>query len=176
MEDQCDLSKLKKKSGKKRKNSRSKGQRFEREVVALFNERFSTTDFMRSPGSGAYATTHRVPEDMRIYGDLITPKWFKFTVECKSGYNHLDISHFLDKNSALWALILQASNDAKAANKEPLLIVKQDRRKPLVFTKEVYWLEALERKKEVISHVTVDGWKMLTLEEFLKFEDSYFQI
>ena len=63
---------------KKRVNSRRKGNAFEREIAKLLNTRFNTTDFCRSPGSGAFATTHLLPQYMKVYGDLITPENFNF--------------------------------------------------------------------------------------------------
>ena len=52
MEDNFDISGLKK---KKKIDSRTKGSSFERQVAKKLNERFNTTEFMRSPGSGAFA-------------------------------------------------------------------------------------------------------------------------
>ena len=84
MKDDYDLSPLRTKP--KRKNSRTKGNAFERHIAKLFNNRFKTTEFSRSPGSGAFATTHQLPEHLKIYGDLITPQKFKYCIECKKGY------------------------------------------------------------------------------------------
>ena len=81
MEDKYDLTSLRKKP--KRKNSRTKGNTFERHIAKTLNDRFETTEFSRSPGSGAFATTHTLPEHLKIYGDLITPQNFKFCIECK---------------------------------------------------------------------------------------------
>ena len=75
----------------KRKNSRTKGNAFERQIAKALNNRFKTTEFSRSPGSGAFATTHSLPEHLKIYGDLITPDKFKYCIECKKGYNHLNL-------------------------------------------------------------------------------------
>ena len=71
---------------KKRINSRRKGNAFERKISTLLNERFETNEFCRSPGSGAFATTHKLPQHIKVHGDLITPEKFKFVIECKSGY------------------------------------------------------------------------------------------
>ena len=89
MKDSYDMKKLRKK--KKRINSRSKGNSYEREVCKLLNERFETNEFSRTPGSGAFATTHNLPEHLKIYGDVITPIKFKYCIECKKGYNKEDI-------------------------------------------------------------------------------------
>ena len=83
MKDDYDLTKLLAKKGKKKLNSKAKGSRFERKISDMLNERFKTKDFCRTPGSGAFATTHSLPDHLRIYGDLITPKNFKFILELK---------------------------------------------------------------------------------------------
>ena len=57
MEDLYNLDNMRKKP--KRKNSKAKGSAFERKVAKLLNEHFETTDFQRTPGSGAFATTHK---------------------------------------------------------------------------------------------------------------------
>ena len=72
---------------KPRVNSRRKGNAFEREIAKLFNTRFNTSEFARTPGSGAFATTHTLPEYLQIHGDLITPKDFAYVIECKTGYD-----------------------------------------------------------------------------------------
>ena len=105
MDDKYDLSNLRSKP--KRKNSRTKGNTFERQVAKLLNDRFKTTEFSRSPGSGAFATTHRVPDHLKIYGDLLTPEKFKFCIECKKGYNNLNLYSLYNNSSELWKFIEQ---------------------------------------------------------------------
>ena len=65
MEDNYDFSALKK---KKRVNSRAKGSSFERSIAKLLNDRFNTTEFSRTPGSGAFATTHTLPDYLKFMG------------------------------------------------------------------------------------------------------------
>ena len=80
MKDIIDIKKLGK---KKRVNSKAKGGAFERQIANILNERFDTKEFNRTPGSGAFATTHQLPEHITVAGDLITPLKFKFCIECK---------------------------------------------------------------------------------------------
>lgn len=131
MEDNFDLSPLKK---KKKKNSRAKGSTFERKIAGDLNKRFDTKEFSRTPGSGAFATTHALPEHLQIHGDLITPANFRYCIECKKGYNDEDLYSLFNHNSAFWGFIDQAIRDAEKSNKEPMLIFKQDRRKILAVT------------------------------------------
>ena len=131
MKDIVDITKLKK---KKRVNSKAKGGAFERKIANLLNEQFETKEFNRTPGSGAFATTHQLPDHITVAGDLITPKKFKFCIECKKGYNDQTIYSLLDYNSKIWQFIEQSEKDAKKLNKMPMIIYKQDRKDTLVIT------------------------------------------
>ena len=133
MKDVFDVTPLKK---KKKVNSRAKGNRFENKVAKMLNERFETDEFCRSPGSGAFATTHKLPKHLQLYGDLITPEKFRFVIECKKGYNSEGISELLNPKSNTLSMIAQASRDSVRANKKFLLIVGQDRKDPIVFTED----------------------------------------
>jgi len=125
MKDNYDLSNLRNKP--KRKNSRTKGNAFERKVAGALNDRFNTTEFSRSPGSGAFATTHTLPEHLKIYGDLITPLNFKYCIECKKGYNKENIYSLYNYSSDLWGFINQCEKDSEKCKRTPLIIFKQDR-------------------------------------------------
>jgi Holliday junction resolvase len=131
MKDIVNLEKLKK---KKRVNSKAKGGAFERQIAKMLNEKFETKEFCRTPGSGAFATTHELPEHITVAGDLITPLNFKFCIECKKGYNDQTIYSLLDYNSKIWQFIEQCEKDAKKMNKMPMIIYKQDRKDILVIT------------------------------------------
>lgn len=130
MKDNFDLTNLKK---KKKINSRTKGNTFERKISKLLNEKFNTTDFQRSPGSGAFATTHTLPDYLKIYGDLITPKDFVFCIECKKGYNKITLGDLLKPNCEIYKFFEQATIAADACGKFPLLIIQQDNKEPLCF-------------------------------------------
>jgi len=134
MKDSYDMKKLRKK--KKRINSRSKGNSYEREVCKLLNERFETNEFSRTPGSGAFATTHNLPEHLKIYGDVITPIKFKYCIECKKGYNKEDILSLINYSSDLWKFLEQTEKEAKKAKKEPLLVFRQDRKKAIAIARK----------------------------------------
>ena len=125
MKDNFDLSNLA--APKKRINSRSKGSSFERKICNLLNSTFETKEFCRTPGSGAFATTHKLPEHLKIHGDLITPEKFKFTIECKKGYNKENLSSLFSSNSKLAEFISQAKKDSIKANKPFIIIWQQDR-------------------------------------------------
>ena len=129
MDDNYDLNKLRKKP--KRKNSRTKGNTFERQVAKLLNDRFKTEEFSRSPGSGAFATTHSLPDHLKIYGDLITPQKFKFCIECKKGYNNQNLYSLYNYSSDFWKFVEQCEKDSEKCSRLPMVIFKQDRQPTL---------------------------------------------
>jgi len=131
MKDDFDITPLKK---KKKVNSRAKGSRFENKISKMLNERFNTTDFCRTPGSGAFATTHKLPNYLKIYGDIITPEKFKYIIECKKGYNEEQVSDLFNIKSNICNMIDQAHRDSKKSSRDFLLIIGQDRREPIAIT------------------------------------------
>ena len=143
---------------KKRVNSKRKGSTFERNIAKILNERFNTKEFARTPGSGAFGTTHKnLPHYFKVAGDLITPEKFRFVLECKTGYD-LRLEDLFKPKSDLFKFIEQASRDGATANKPWLLIYKRDRQKALVVT-----LESFNLKKAV----TFGKYNMYLLEEVL---------
>lgn len=128
MQDDYDLGPLKK---PKRKNSRAKGSTFERSVAKQLNERFDTKVFSRTPGSGAFATTHNLPEHLKIHGDIITTEGFRYTLELKKGYNQVSLYDLFNYSSTFWDFWAQAVKDAGKSKKMPMLIFKQDRKPTL---------------------------------------------
>lgn len=126
MKDDIDLADLKKLKRSKRINSRTKGNAFERKIAKLLNEHYNTTEFMRTPGSGAFATTHKLPEHLQVHGDLITPKDFPFLIECKKGYK-FTISDLYNLSSKFWEIWKKLNIECNKTGKLPLLIFQQDR-------------------------------------------------
>ena len=110
MKDNYDISALKK---KKKVNSRAKGSTFERQIAKILNDRLGTTEFSRTPGSGAFATTHTLPDHLKIYGDLITPQNFKYCLECKKGYNNQNLYSLYNHSSDFWKFIDQCQKDSE---------------------------------------------------------------
>jgi Holliday junction resolvase len=152
MNDNYDLSKLRKKP--KRKNSRTKGNTFERQIAKLLNDRFKTEEFSRSPGSGAFATTHTLPEHLKIYGDLITPQKFKFCIECKKGYNNQNLYSLYNYSSDIWKFVEQCEKDSGKCSRLPMVIFKQDRQPTLAivpydveFGQDLKYIEVMKQKK-----------------------------
>lgn len=152
----------------KKVNSRRKGNNFENIIAKMFNERFKTEEFCRTPGSGAFATTHNLPEHMKVYGDLITPEKFNFIIECKKGYNKVGISDLFKPGCEVWDFIKKSERDAKISGKPSIIIWKQDRKEPLVIIKrsliEGYNIEGLNLFNE---------YKIVLLKEIIKLYDYF---
>ena len=149
---------------KPRINSRVKGNAFERNIAKRLNERFETKEFCRTPGSGAFATTHKLPEYLQVHGDLITPKDFKFIIEAKRGYD-IKFEDIWKPKSKLFEFIAQAKRDGDSANKPWLLIYKKDRQKEIVITDET--LPATQK-------ATIREYNLYLLEDLLALTNEIF--
>ena len=172
MEDSYNFEGMRKKP--KRKNSKAKGSAFERKVAKILNEHFETTDFQRSPGSGAYATTHNLPDHLKIHGDLITPKNFIYSIECKKGYNDLDLYSLLNPNSKIYEFIKQAEKDADQANKEAIVLMAQDRRDIIALIKEDSHISnQLNLNKKRIIHI-LNNYILVSFKDVLSIDTSLF--
>ena len=157
-------------SQKKRVNSRRKGATFERELVTKLNKKFNSKEFSRTPGSGAFATTHKnLPPSLQIHGDLITPSNFKFCIEAKNGYN-VNIYDLFKKRSELVNFITQAKRDAKNSKKQWLLIYKKTRKKALIVSDINQFPLASYIE---IPHLRVS---IYLLDEVLRLDNSYFTV
>ena len=175
MKDIVNLEKLKK---KKRVNSKAKGGAFERQIANLLNERFDTKEFNRTPGSGAFATTHELPEHITVAGDLITPLKFKFCIECKKGYNDQTIYSLLDYNSKIWQFIEQCEKDAEKMKKVPMIIYKQDRKDTLVITyKDMFTtlIPSITIFKDNIEALSANTYSIYKLKDIIDdYEEKWF--
>ena len=167
MDDNYDLSNLRKKP--RRKNSRTKGNTFERQIAKLLNDRFKTEEFSRSPGSGAFATTHTLPDHLKIYGDLITPNKFKFCIECKKGYNNQNLYSLYNYSSDIWKFVEQSEKDAGKCGLTPMVIFKQDRQPTLAIIPE--GVQVTEEIKYIQIH-NKKHYRIYLFEELLKCWDS----
>jgi len=166
MDDNYDFSKLKK---KKKVNSRAKGSTFERHIAKTLNDRFKTTEFSRTPGSGAFATTHTLPDHLKIYGDLITPLNFKYCIECKKGYNKENLYSLYNYSSQFWKFIDQCEKDSEKCQKIPMVIFKQDRQPTIAVVPAHIPFEESLKYIEIHKNKT---YRIYLFEEILKCWDS----
>ena len=168
MEDNYDIFALKK---KKRINSRTKGNTFERQIAKLLNDRFNTTEFSRTPGSGAFATTHTLPDHLKIYGDLITPQNFKYCIECKKGYNKENLYSLYNYSSDFWGFIDQCEKDSQKCCKIPMVLFKQDRHPTLAIVPAYIHYHTNPIKYIEIIKTDLIKYKIYLLEDLLKESD-----
>jgi len=114
-------------------NSIKKGHGFERAVVNILKERFNKK-FSRVPASGAIATTqsNNLEENALkvLSGDIIVPKYFRFSIEVKSR-KEFNFWNFFSENSEWMSWWQQAKREALESNRHPLLIVKYNNKKIL---------------------------------------------
>ena len=168
MKDDFDVTPLKK---KKKLNSRAKGNRFENKIAKILNERFDTKEFCRTPGSGAFATTHTLPEYLKVYGDLITPEKFKYVIECKKGYDGEQVSDLLNPKSTISNMIDQAYRDSKKSSKKFLLIIGQNRQEPVAITNDTNLPVQGRKFKGYVDDLEIDMFYMCDL---LCVDDTHF--
>lgn len=168
MKDNADLSKLLH-SKKKRINSRTKGNAFERKISEILNTSFNTNEFMRTPGSGAFATTHKLPSHLLVGGDLITPSSFPFLIECKKGYD-FKVADLLNPKSQFMEIVYKLVEEAKRFNKEPLLIFQQDRQNILCLINSSLIHEHIKYS----IHIT--PWSICKLEDAISYIKSCYKI
>jgi len=165
---------------KKGINSKQKGNSFERIIAKVFSERFNRS-FARTVSSGAYTGGKNVKnaevlseEQLLIFAsDIRCPKDFAFSIECKS-YKALDFYDLFNESSNLFSWYEQSERDAKLLNKEPLLIVKTNQHKPIVFVEMDYLIKhpCSDKKPVFIHKCKACFW----LEDLLTFSDSFFFI
>ncbi len=153
-------------------NSKSKGNTNERDCAKLLNSRFGDGLFGRAVSSGAWVGGNNryrasvLSEEQRLAftSDLICPVWFRFVIECKAYADKATIWDFFNESSSINQWIIQVQSDADFAKKEPLLIVKYNNHKRIVFSHDKVNDYYFEYK----------GWFCYWLEDFLKLPDVFF--
>ena len=159
-------------------NGKGKGNKFERDIANIFSERFQKVTgvekgFRRNADSGSYfggqnvARTETHNTDFAVYGDLVCPRNFEFSVECKHYKTAPTLNSILKGRVSEWdTWLAQNRQDADAAKKRPLLIVKYNRTETLVFLDF-----ELSGQKSII---TYQSYHIYSLEQLLKEPDSLF--
>ena len=174
--------KTQKKKRKKGINSKRKGNSSENEVRKILDERFSFTNFHRSPSSGAFvggSNFYRKEElnksqNLVFVGDIYCSREdFKFTIEHKA-YAEASFWDLFNESSDLHSWMKQAEHDAESVGKQPMLIVKYNFHDRIVYLKKNY-VDSLERSNlETYIIFSHNGWYCFWLEDLLKETDSFF--
>lgn len=160
-------------------NGKNKGNTYERKISKLLSERFEQhtgikTAFFRNANSGAFfggknqyrTKTH--DKDHQEFGDVICPKNFKFTIECKHYKTAPSWKQIITQNVKQWdTWIDQASTDSKNANKEFLLVIKYNNVDDFVISSMEF--------QGINKFGLYKSYNLYLLEEVLKLkEDSFF--
>lgn len=165
----------------KKKKSGAKGKRHELEVVKLLNKRFRKLlcensdwgEFSRSAGSGnRWGQVAHLPKHARdtYGGDITCPDRFAFVLECKGGYNEIDlVSAFDGGQRDLDSFLQQSEDDAGRTGRKPMMVWKKDRKPRLAFLKTVHlphqdWEYSFSYRE----------WTAVRLQDLLKCDDSFF--
>jgi hypothetical protein len=152
-------------------NSKKKGSSGELECVHILDEKFGKGKFFRVPASGARVggfnreKAFNISKEAKevLSGDIITPTNFKFSIEHKF-YANSNFFDLFNEKSDLQNWFNQAEGDAKFSNKEPMLVVKYNGKKRIVFVKVKLDKYVFETK----------GWFCLWFSDLLLLEDSFF--
>ena len=165
---------------KKTINAKKKGNRGELDAVNILKERFKGQIFSRTMGSGNYTggqnakNAELLTEEQKLMfvSDIRTPKEFKFSIEHKF-YASIDFYDLFNKSSDLHKWYEQAETDAKLLERSPMLIVKTNKHKRIVFVKMDYLIKNpyLDNNKIVFIH---EGWACLWFEDLLNAPDCFF--
>lgn len=161
----------------KKVNGKGKGNTFERKVANTLSERFKNylgieKGFRRNADSGSFfggKNMKRIVEhdsDNSFFGDLICPKSFAFTVECKHYKTAPTFTAITSGEIKQWDEWLgQATTDAKNANKKAILIVKYNN------VPEIAFLETKIHKQEILVYKQFFCYR---LSDVLMLDDLFF--
>lgn len=154
--------------GKKRLNSKKKGNRAELELCKLLNSFFNVSGFSRTLGSG-FRWSHVKQVSKDYVGDLVVEPGWRFSMEAKNGYPDIDLARALEKgDKQLDEFLKQADLDADRSKRLPMLCWKRDRSPWLVFIKE-----RIDLTNYPI-YLNYKGWVGVSINNLLKTEQRSF--
>lgn len=163
-----------KKKRKKTINSKKKGNNAENECRKLFDERFTFTNFHRSPSSGAFVGGSNFfrkeqlnkSQNLVFVGDIYCARDdFKYTIEHKA-YKEASFWDLFNESSDLNSFLEQAEHDAESVDKKPMLIIKYNNKQRIVYIKE--------KPKNIESVFVYKGWNCFLLTDLFQAKDTFF--
>jgi Holliday junction resolvase len=186
--DDCDVENILASKKRKSLNSGAKGKRKERELVKVFSGRFGP-GFSRTVGSGnRWGQVSDLPEHAKetYTGDILRPAGFQWVIECKGGYNDIDLNNAFDGGiTQLNEFLAQVHEEAVRSGQKPLLCWKKDRRPWLSFLRpqdvphdhffpyRLDYLESSTHKERGLEH---RSWVAVSLTELLTLPDDFFLV
>jgi hypothetical protein len=163
----------------------NKGKKFERDIAKSLSDRFvfllgKPKGFMRNPSSGAYfggKNQHRAFDTLDenvTAGDIIVPKNFKFTIECKHYATPPSFKSLIEGASiASWdKWIKQSLSDKQSSKKDYIMVVmKYDRITPIVLFDEALNVNSLVREKMILLYK--GKYPLMLLVNYLGLPDDF---
>jgi hypothetical protein len=158
-------------------NGKNKGSTFERKIANLLSARFASAlgknnAFRRNPDSGSFfggsnkIRTESYDLDFAIFGDLICPRSFAFSIECKHYKTPPSMQSWMNHTVKQWdSWLAQAKQDAEVSNRRMALIAKYNNVDAMVF---------LEQPIASTYHNRYQNYYIHTLDQWLEQEDSQF--
>ena len=158
-------------------NGKNKGNTFERKIANLLSDRFKDylkidKGFRRNADSGSYfgganvVRTQQHDLDNACFGDIMCPKNFMFSVECKHYKTAPSFQSLIGKEITQWdTWIKQAEQDSASSKKLALLIIKYNNVPEFVLVKDKMIDEEILYYK---------GYHVYTLANFLTCTDKTF--
>lgn len=158
-------------------NGKAKGSNFERKIANLLSERFESrlgkkNGFRRNPDSGSFfggsnaMRTESYDLDYAVFGDLICPRSFRYSVECKHYKTPPSFKGVVSHTVTQWDQWLeQAERDATSSNRQMSLIIKYNNVDEIVF---------LKAPVEGCFYSLYRGYHLHLLGDWLKLPDDHF--
>lgn len=161
--------------------SKQKGNRFEADVAKTLSERFQErlgveVGFRRTLDSGAFyggsnatkTETHNL--DYAVFGDIVSPRDFRFIIECKHYSTAPKLNSLFDGYAEWDGWIGEAEYDSKTSGKDWVLVMKYNHVKPMVI------IETKHLDLSLFSHHIIykTSYSVIRFEEFLKLEENFF--
>lgn len=147
--------------------SKAKGNRFEYAIRDLLNRVFDSTEFARTPGSGAImgrsnfgkrAGLSDAAKDT-LSADMICPSWFPYSIEAKN-YADKPIYHTMihSYDATLDGWLGEALCDAKNANKIPFLFFNTTRKGSFIAVPEI-----IAKHMTVGNYLVYRDWRIMSM-------------
>jgi hypothetical protein len=158
-------------------NSKDKGSSFERKIANILSERFEPmlqikNSFRRNQDSGSFfggtnqQRTQSYSLDYAVFGDIICPRSFRFSVECKHYKTPPTFKSVVSQSVTQWdSWLRQAEQDAASSSKQMSLIVKYNNVDSIIF---------LHSELPNIKHTTYQQYHIHLLSDWLSSDDQYF--
>ena len=159
-------------------NGKSKGSAFERKIANTLSARFEgalgiKNSFRRNPDSGSFfggsnkSRTESYSLDYAIFGDLICPRNFTYSIECKHYKTPPSFQSVLKHSVTQWdQWLAQAQQDSDASKRLMSLVIKYNNVDIMVFLKEPIDGKYHNRYKDFYLHL-LDDWLAQPDDHFL---------